>query len=102
MPVDADSSLLIVGWSARAAAASARRGGYAVDVCDAFLDADVRRIVRHERQLKRLDDAPPLVAELPPGCWLYAGGMENYPDAVDAIARTRRLLGNPGQVLRRV
>jgi predicted ATP-grasp superfamily ATP-dependent carboligase len=34
--------------------------------------------------------------------WFYTGGVENYPDVVDAISEHHDLLGNAGGVLRQV
>jgi predicted ATP-grasp superfamily ATP-dependent carboligase len=34
--------------------------------------------------------------------WLYTGGLENFPDLVDRLASRQPLLGNRGDILRRV
>jgi predicted ATP-grasp superfamily ATP-dependent carboligase len=34
--------------------------------------------------------------------WCYTGAIENHPDLIDAIARTRPLAGNPSNVVRRL
>ena len=39
---------------------------------------------------------------MPPGPWLFTGGLENYPYLIDDIAGERPLWGNPGPVLERV
>jgi len=45
--------------------------------------------------LRLLDDAPLVPV-------MYTGGLENYPDLIDAIARERPISGNGGDVLRLV
>ena len=43
-----------------------------------------------------------LIAAPHAGGWLYTGALENYPRLVDAWAELRPLLGNRGDILRRV
>lgn len=96
--------LLIVGATARAAAASARRAGLRPITIDRFADRD-HRILADAHRSGPEDDPRGLVAlagRLPPGPWIYTGPMENAPEAVDQIAANRPLWGNPGRVLRRV
>jgi len=54
----------------------------------------------------RVDEYPcglETVAESVPQCpYMYTGALENHPDLVDRIAKTRELYGNPADVLRRV
>jgi predicted ATP-grasp superfamily ATP-dependent carboligase len=94
--------LIIVGASARAAAASALRAGFSPWCADLFADADLaaacpvcRLEPRHYPRglIAALKDAPP-------GPWLYTGALENHPDLVARVARP--LLGNPAETLRRV
>ena len=42
------------------------------------------------------------MAEAPRAAWMYAGGLENEPDLIERLAAVRPLLGNRGEVLRRV
>lgn len=93
--------LLIVGASARAAAASARRAGFSPIALDRFADRDLFQVAR-VLEIPRDRDVLGVVAELPSCDWMYTGGLENEPDLVDAISRFHNLLGNPGSVLRRV
>ena len=102
--------VLIAGVSTRALAVSAARAGYRVTAVDAFGDvgssrrgrgapAPPRRCARFTPAAAaaargRARDAPTLVA--------YTSNFENHPDAVAALARGRRLLGNPPAVLARV
>lgn len=95
------SHLLIVGGSARALAASARRGGWVVDAIDLFGDRDLRSITRHVRTIT--DDYPHailrLAADLPAGPVCYTGAIENHPELIAGLARARPLAGNREQVV---
>lgn len=94
--------LTIVGSSARAAAFSAARSGFFVHAGDLFADADLR----HVAETTRIGDYPSglgrVIAGPQAGGWIYTGALENQPELVDAWARRRPLLGNPGSVLRGV
>jgi len=91
-----------VGASVRALAQSLVADGYEVVAADLFNDydlqqiAEVQRVVDYPRDLMRLAD------EIEADAWIYTGGLENYPDVVDQLASRRLLLGNGGDVLRRV
>lgn len=109
VPPGADGRrVLVVGVSARAAVESAVRAGFAVTGLDAFGDADAhphapclslprdlgiaysaRAAARASRGIACDDVA-------------YLSNFENHPVAVAALARGRRLWGNPPAVLRRV
>jgi predicted ATP-grasp superfamily ATP-dependent carboligase len=99
---------VIAGISTRALAASAARAGYGVTAVDAFGDMDLRRTA--EVVAKRRDERAqftPMSAsiaadEAPGGLACYTSNFENYPAAVDRLARGRTLLGNPASVLTRV
>lgn len=96
--------LLILGASARAAAMSARRAGFAPTAVDLFADRDLAAIgpahrVGHDAYPEALAD---VAARLPEAPWIYTGGLENHPDLVDRIARDRPLLGITGAALRDV
>lgn len=105
-PAAFDSSLakplLIIGASSRAAAQSARRAGFFVAAADLFADVDLAEIC----PARRIADYPREFGEVlrqQPNCgWLYTGGLENYPDLIDQWAKLCPLLGNGGEVLRRV
>lgn len=98
----ADRVLVIVGASARAAAESARLGGFAPAAADQFGDRDLLKAGIWTPIQDYPLNAVSAVARLPNGPWLYTGGLENLPDVVDDIAAKRPLLGNPGRVLRAV
>ena len=100
--------VLIAGVSTRALAVSAARAGYRVTAADAFGDTDLREVAE---VLRVHPDGP--VRYTPPAAAAAARGVaadevaytsnfENYPEAVSALARGRRLLGNPPAVLTRV
>ena len=95
-------SLIIVGASARAAAFSAARAGFAPYAIDLFADRDLAglcpavRIDRYPlgflRALTAAPDAP----------WIYAGGLENQPRLVARMAEVRPLWGNGPETLRAI
>ena len=95
-------SLLILGASTRAAAASAVRAGFAPVCADRFGDEDLRRIasvIAVDNDLHRTLDA---VRALPPTPWIYTGSLENDPKFIAAVSERHPLLGNPREVLRKV
>lgn len=95
-------SILIVGASVRAAAFSALAAGLRPVCGDLFADADLaaRAAVTAVRPYPAgfVDFA----RTAPPGPWMYTGALENEPELVDRISRNRPLLGNSGEVLKRV
>jgi len=93
-------TLLILGASVRAAAASALRAGLRPIAADRFADFDLKRIAPTVRVHSEADfDAA--VRAAPPGPWLYTGALENRPELVDRIAAVRPLWGVAGAALRR-
>ena len=97
------SSLLIAGFSARAAAQSARRAGFEVYAVDAFGDRDLRTACSQCAVVANYPaDLLAASARLPAAPWMYVGGLENEPDLVADISQTRQLFGNDPQVLRKV
>ena len=98
---------LVAGVTTRPLALSAARAGWTVIAADAFGDLDLRACA--EVLVPRGADglfSPAAAAEAARGVAAehvaYTSNFENYPDAVAALARGRRLLGNPPPVLRRV
>lgn len=95
--------LAILGASARAATTSALKAGFDVVAADLFADADlVSRC-----QATRIEAWPAgfeawLAEQRDIDGWLYTGGLENFPDLVDAMAAITPLLGNQDDVLRKV
>jgi len=100
--------VVIAGISTRALAVSAARAGYGVTAVDAFGDLDLRRTadVVAKRFDERVQFTPMSAAtaadEAPGGLACYTSNFENYPAAVERLARGRTLLGNPASVLTRV
>lgn len=96
--------LLIVGASARAAAASALRAGRQPVAIDLFADRDLCAMGPALRI--PVADYPAAIPErsrsFPVGPWMYTGALENHPDLVDQLAAERPLWGNPGAVLRQI
>lgn len=98
---------MVAGISTRALAASAARAGYRVTAVDAFGDLDLRRDVAvisgreggaHFKPMTAAVAADHAIGRL--AC--YTSNFENYPAAVERLAKGRILLGNPASVLRRV
>ncbi len=96
------SEIFLAGASVRSAAQSAVRAGFRVAVADLFCDRDMPpeclacRVADYPREI--LD----IARRVSPRSWSYTGGLENYPDLVEAISRRHRLLGNSAKTLRRV
>lgn len=94
--------LLIVGASARAAAASAVRAGFHPVCADRFGDDDLRRIatvVAVDNDLRQTID---MIKALPPMPWIYTGSIENEPKLIAAVSERHSLLGNSPSVLKKV
>ena len=105
MPAGApEQTLLILGASARAWAASAHRAGIGIRAADLFADRDLGLL--GEAVAIPTDEYPQAflaVAErFPPGPWCYTGALENHPGLIDAIAARRPLAGNGGAAVGRV
>jgi predicted ATP-grasp superfamily ATP-dependent carboligase len=94
--------LLIIGASSRAAAQSARRAGFFVAAADLFADVDLAEICPATRMADYPREFGDVLRQQPACGWLYTGGLENYPDLIDQWAKLCPLLGNGGEVLRRV
>jgi uncharacterized protein len=99
---------VIAGVSTRALAASAARAGFQVTAVDAFGDLDLRRIANvlgvaaGQRAQYRPMTAAKAADQVPAALAAYSSNFENYPAAVQRLARGRTLLGNPASVLTRV
>ena len=108
MPDRTGEQVVIAGISTRALAASAARAGYRVTAVDAFGDMDLRRtadvILGRSQQPAQYEPLSAATAanRIPAGLTCYTSNFENYPAAVERLARGRTLLGNPASVLKRV
>ena len=87
------SRVLIVGASARAAAASALRAGLDPWCADLFADADLRALVPDSIRCPA-GQYPSALTELlrdaPAGPLMYTGGLENHPNLVWRLAKSGR------------
>lgn len=90
-------TVVVVGASARAWAASAVRGGWSVHAVDLFADGDLAALAESATCLAEgyPSALPAVVARLPHGPVTYTGGLENHPDILSALARCRPLAGIP-------
>jgi uncharacterized protein len=101
-------SVLIAGASARSAAVSAVRAGFAVDALDGYGDLDnppgarVRALPRDFGVPFSAHEVVRVARTMACDAIAYLSPLENHPRAVAALAEGRRLLGNPPGVLRHV
>ena len=94
--------LLIIGASVRAAAQSAIQAGYRVVAADLFADRDLRGSAESIQVRRYPDDFAAVRASFPLRPMVYTGALENYPDLLDQLASGGPILGNGGDVVRRV
>jgi predicted ATP-grasp superfamily ATP-dependent carboligase len=110
---DSAPAVLIAAQSGRALAAAARRAGYAPLVADLFGDDDTRALASRTARLPgSIGRAPGRTALLrtldrlsegrQPVGLAYGSGFEAQPDLLDAVAGKYPLLGNGGEVVRRL
>lgn len=99
---------VVVGASARAFVESAARAGWAAHAADLFADAD---LIATASAVVRLGvpggpayphGLPGVVASFPEAVCIYTGALENHPEVIAEIARTRPLAGCSAAALRRV
>jgi len=96
------NELTIIGASARAAAQSANRAGFAVHAADLFADLDLQKVCRAEAVSDYPEGLARVVAGPQSGGWMITGALENSPDLIDRLAKVRPLFGNQGPALRDV
>ncbi len=96
--------LLVLGASTRSAAHSAIRAGFRPICADTFTDEDLQSAADIlPLQPDEYPDDLIRCAKLAPPCpWMYTGALENYPQIVHTISRTRPLWGNSVDVLRSI
>ena len=97
-----ESSLGIIGASARAAAVSAAACGLRPFAVDLFADTDLAALGPVRMALPYPEGIVTALRELPAGPVLYTGALENFPDLIEQIAAEREVLGNRADVLRRI
>jgi uncharacterized protein len=91
--------VLIVGSSARATAASARRAGFEPFTIDQFADSDTRQLADAQRVSDYPQGIPAAAAKLPDMPWIYTGSLENQPELIQQLAKQRPLWGNDADAL---
>ncbi|MBC7250895.1 MAG: ATP-grasp domain-containing protein [Anaerolineae bacterium] len=100
--------ILIVGFSTRAVAESAARGGYDVVTLDYFGDRDQKELVENYSLMRDFQLGFSAEALLEASRSLsfeavtYNSSLENHPEVVEALATGHVLLGNSPSTLRRV
>lgn len=97
-----DPNIVIIGASARAAAFSALRAGMRPYAIDLFADCDLVDVCPTVKIKRYPHDFEQALAEAPQAPWIYAGGLENYPDLVERMSVLRPLYGNGAEVLRKI
>ena len=100
----AEADVLVVGASARAAAASCLRAGLRPLAIDLFGDLDLRTICPAIRLHEGLEAVSlgALLEELEPRLLLAVGGMENRPELLARVARRHTLLGPSAAAIRAI
>lgn len=98
------SRVLIVGASARAAAYSSLRAGYAPIAIDLFGDRDLAAIAPSFRVPRREypGEIEPIAAAIDRDAWFYTGALENRPELIEKLERQGISWGNPASVVRAV
>src|SRR3954453_899296 len=101
--------LLIAGVTTRALALSAARAGYRVTAIDGFADLDLEEGAEQVLLARSRTPGEPYGAleaanagaNVSARLVAYTSNFENFPSAVARLARSRQLLGNPPETLRR-
>lgn len=102
MPADA-RSLIVVGASVRAMAASAVRAGFRVFAADLFGDHDLRGIADDVATIRPYPEGiPEAIARFPCAPLLYTGALENHPTLLSGLAACRPLTGSSPEAVARV
>src|SRR5690349_17862635 len=97
------TTLWAIGASVRALAQCLAAAGHEVVAADLFNDLDLQQVASRTQRISKFpDDLLQLVDEVRADAFVYTGGLENYPDLIDALADRMPLRGNGGTVLRRV
>ncbi|MGB7973748.1 MAG: ATP-grasp domain-containing protein [Roseiarcus sp.] len=105
-------AIIVMGYSARALASSARRAGFAPLSIDVFGDDDTRGMSLASVKLeggfsegltlgKVCGAVETLVGAHDPIGLVYGAGFEHQPEAIAAIAETTRVFGNGADSLKR-
>ena len=86
--------LIVIGFSARAAAFSAHRAGYAPYWIDHFGDEDLREQFPGQAAPDYPDGLVECLRQAPDAPFMFTGALENHPGVLEQLARQRPLLGN--------
>ena len=86
--------LIVIGVSARAAAFSAHRAGYAPYWIDHFGDEDLREQFSGQAAPDYPDGLVECLRQAPDAPFMFTGALENHPGVLEQLARLRPLLGN--------
>ena len=89
--------LIIIGVSARAAAFSAHRAGYAPYWIDHFGDEDLREQFPGQVAPDYPNGLVERLRQAPDAPFIFTGALENHPGVLETLARQRPLLGNASQ-----
>jgi len=81
---------------------SASRAGFSPIASDLFADMDLVALCPTTRVSRYPYDFESIADASPPTPFIYTGGLENYPDLIERIAKNRELFGNSGAILRGV
>ncbi|MGH6798053.1 MAG: ATP-grasp domain-containing protein, partial [Roseiarcus sp.] len=106
------SAIIVVAYSARALASSARRAGFAPLSVDVFGDDDTREMSLGSVKLdgglsdgltldKVAGAVEMLIGAHDPIGLVYGAGFEHQPETIAAIARGTRIFGNEADTLKR-
>jgi predicted ATP-grasp superfamily ATP-dependent carboligase len=105
-------AIIVVGYSARALASSAKRSGFAPLSIDVFGDDDTKEVslvsvkldggLSEGLMLEKVAGAvESLMGAHGPTGLVYGGGFERQPEAIATIARRIRIFGNAAETLKR-
>ncbi len=97
-----NSPIILLGASIRALAASAARAGIAARGADLFADCDTQALLDVHQARQFPSDLIAYAAKSPHSPWIYTGGLENYPEHIQHLAKSHPLLGNEREVLLQV
>jgi uncharacterized protein len=105
-------AIIVVANSARVVAASAKRAGFAPVAIDVFGDDDTREISLAAIKLdgglsdgltigKVAGAVESLISAYDPVGLVYGSGFEHQPEAIAAMARMTRIIGNDAETIKR-
>lgn len=96
-------TVILLGASVRALAASARAAGHHLYGVDLFGDQDLRALADRVQVIAGEtypEGFEAILRSWPIAPWIYTGGIENHPDLIDRCARISPLWGNGGAACR--